>query len=83
MINLKLLLKSNVLAKYSHSQKILLQKLRNSRYFLIYCEFRSEYQVQLSPQFPSTPANTGQNPTEIRAGQTQIRVSLIVRFLNG
>ena len=35
-------------AKYSHSQNIL---LRNPRYFWIYCEFLSEYQVQLTPQF--------------------------------
>ena len=42
-------------AKYSHSQNIL---LRIFRYFWIYCEFRNEYQVQLSSQFPnfsSTP----------------------------
>ena len=54
----------------------------------IYCEFRSEYQVQLSPQFSPPPlpfssilANSVQNPTEIRGGQTQIRVSL-TRFIH-
>ena len=84
----EILLKTNVPTKYSHSQKIQLQNLRNSRYFmdiLWISEWISSPAVSIifptSTSFLLRSSQSWPESTDIRGGQTQIRVRL-TRFIH-